>query len=431
MLRGPLHADVDRVVALHRAAAEGRGPRWPASEIAGALIEFIAALPVYRTYVAAGWPARRGGPGDHRAGGTRAPRRRARTLTSSRWIGELMLGRTAHGDVDAAARLQFVQRVQQLSGPATAKGVEDTALYDYVPLASRNEVGGAPDRPLDERGATPPRRQRAARRRPSAGARWRRTPTTPSAAPTPERDSMRYRRCRRSGNRRLRRWRKLNDAHRRRDNAEGAPDANTEYLLYQTLVALWPSPPDLCANASTKYMLKAAREAKVHTNWVTPSQSYEQALEQFVGRILAPCNERVSRRPRRGRRAGGARRARATPCRALPCISRRRERPTSIKATSSGTLPSWIRTTAGRWTTIGAPRSSAIWRRPAIRSAGSSTLGSAGIGAKLLVTQSSADLAARASRSCSPAAATGRCRCADRAPLTSSRSRAASTAGTR
>ena len=31
-----------------------------------------------------------------------------------------------------------------------AKGVEDTAFYRFVPLVSRNEVGGEPDRPLDD-----------------------------------------------------------------------------------------------------------------------------------------------------------------------------------------------------------------------------------------------------------------------------------------
>ena len=52
--------------------------------------------------------------------------------------------------IDAARRLEFAQRLQQLSGPAAAKGVEDTALYVYVPLLSRNEVGGGPDRSLDD-----------------------------------------------------------------------------------------------------------------------------------------------------------------------------------------------------------------------------------------------------------------------------------------
>src|SRR6185295_13680456 len=51
---------------------------------------------------------------------------------------------------ESDATLAFAQRLQQVSGPASAKGVEDTALYVYVPLVSRNEVGGAPDTPLED-----------------------------------------------------------------------------------------------------------------------------------------------------------------------------------------------------------------------------------------------------------------------------------------
>ena len=47
-------------------------------------------------------------------------------------------------------RLRFVERFQQLSGPATAKGVEDTAFYAYAPLLSRNEVGGGPEASLSD-----------------------------------------------------------------------------------------------------------------------------------------------------------------------------------------------------------------------------------------------------------------------------------------
>ena len=43
---------------------------------------------------------------------------------------------------------KFVQRFQQLSGPAAAKGVEDTALYVHTPLLARNEVGSEPDSSL-------------------------------------------------------------------------------------------------------------------------------------------------------------------------------------------------------------------------------------------------------------------------------------------
>ena len=42
------------------------------------------------------------------------------------------------------ARLAFVMRWQQFTGPIVAKGLEDTALYVYHPLLSLNEVGGDP-----------------------------------------------------------------------------------------------------------------------------------------------------------------------------------------------------------------------------------------------------------------------------------------------
>ena len=50
--------------------------------------------------------------------------------------------------VEAAVR--FVEELQQTSGPAAAKGVEDTALYRYAPLASLNEVGSDPGVDLDD-----------------------------------------------------------------------------------------------------------------------------------------------------------------------------------------------------------------------------------------------------------------------------------------
>ena len=43
------------------------------------------------------------------------------------------------------ARLAFIMRWQQFTGPIMAKGLEDSALYVYYPLSSLNEVGGAPD----------------------------------------------------------------------------------------------------------------------------------------------------------------------------------------------------------------------------------------------------------------------------------------------
>jgi (1->4)-alpha-D-glucan 1-alpha-D-glucosylmutase len=62
----------------------------------------------------------------------------------------------------------------------------------------------------------------------------------------------------------------------------GLPDADAEYLLYQTLVGAWP----IGAERLTAYMRKAAKEAKTHTSWTDPDPGYEKALQEFVERVL-------------------------------------------------------------------------------------------------------------------------------------------------
>ena len=72
------------------------------------------------------------------------------------------------------------------------------------------------------------------------------------------------------------------------------PDANEEYLLYQTLVGTWPLYPmnpeehEAYVRRIDGYMQKALHEAKVHTSWVNPNNEYEQAVTKFVERVLEP-----------------------------------------------------------------------------------------------------------------------------------------------
>src|SRR5204862_598153 len=51
----------------------------------------------------------------------------------------------------------------------------------------------------------------------------------------------------------------------------------------QALSAVWPAD----AERLNAYMLKSAREAKVHTSWINPDAEYEAALERFVTESLA------------------------------------------------------------------------------------------------------------------------------------------------
>ena len=100
-------------------------------------------------------------------------------------------------------------RLQQLTGPVMAKGLEDTVFYRYYPLASLNEVGGRPT----GGGIDPARAARLERAPPRASGRTacrRRRRTTPSAARTCARASTCCRRSRASGSAALRHWQRLN-----------------------------------------------------------------------------------------------------------------------------------------------------------------------------------------------------------------------------
>ena len=297
ILEGALRADVDRLVRQLQPLADDRS-REP-KELANGIVQFIAALPVYRTYVDG--RSVEPDPEDVRVLDRAVEVARARADGKSPVVD---LIRSIVLDASSDARLGFVQRLQQTSGPATAKGVEDTALYIYVPLASRNEVGGAPDRPLDDAVA------RLHRANGERACSWPSALTCTNTHDTKRSADLRARmdvlsECAPEWKRCVARWRRLNQRHRSTVKGRLAPDTNTEYLLYQTLIGIWPAPrpgrrsddlPDRSWFESAKerleqYMLKAVKEAKTRTSWTEPDEAYESALKQFIAAILAPSDE--------------------------------------------------------------------------------------------------------------------------------------------
>ena len=299
VLNGPLHADVDRLVALLSPIARACGHRWPDRHLTSSVIDFIAALPVYRTYL--------GADGIISASDRKIVERTSRDAQTNSahpeivgFIGDVIVETPA--GVRLPDRVLFAQRLQQLSGPAAAKGVEDTALYDYVPLASRNEVGGAPDRALTK-----------AVQRLHEGSRQRCAHFPLALIATNTHDTKR------SADVRARldalaeipeewieavgRWRRTNARFRRPgDTGDGGdssvlPDANTEYLFYQSLVGVWPVGATTAHDAArsigqrlSEYMTKASREAKLRTNWVNPDAAYEETVKKFIGDVLDPVS---------------------------------------------------------------------------------------------------------------------------------------------
>jgi (1->4)-alpha-D-glucan 1-alpha-D-glucosylmutase len=288
-LSGGLATDVARLVRLALPTIR-RLPRKAVSRAAvtRAVREIIAALPVYRTYI-----DRRGCISDEdrslieraAADASRLHHESAEAITVVRRL----LIDSGRKNVPADS-LPFALRFQQVSGPAAAKGVEDTALYRYVPLVSLNEVGGAPDRSLEDAvGAL----HRASVER---AASWPRQLLTATTHDTKRSADVRARLDVLSEipdvwTASVRRWRRANRAHAAVSPRRRSPDANTEYLLYQTMVGIWqPGDADRdrrgIARRIEEYMRKAAREARVRTSWLNPDDAFEKALSSFVETLL-------------------------------------------------------------------------------------------------------------------------------------------------
>jgi len=190
------------------------------------------------------------------------------------------------------ARLVFVMRWQQFTGPIVAKGFEDTALYVYYPLLSLNEVGGNP-RPtqastLDELYAFLETRRK----------KWPGTLNATSTHDGKRSEDVRARinvlsEIPEEWQNHLELWSNLNAKHKQSVPGLSAPDRNEEYFLYQTLLGVWPLDQDADRTLIERvqaHLVKATREAMVHTRWTRPNQQHEDALQKFAAGILSPDN---------------------------------------------------------------------------------------------------------------------------------------------
>lgn len=226
-------------------------------------------------------------------------RRRSRAFepTVYQFIEDVLLG-----GIDPALeeqRLSWVERFQQYCAPVAAKGVEDTAFYRYVRMATLDEVGGDPDLFSFEPQVF------------HAHARFRamRYPRNLLATATHDHKRGEDTRMRmvvlsECADEWTRLVRQLERARLRHGGEHGPSDADA-YLCYQTLIALWDSAPmEELAERLCAYALKASREAKQDTNWFHPDEAYEKDLEGFVrgmlrdrwvARALTPLARRVAR----------------------------------------------------------------------------------------------------------------------------------------
>jgi (1->4)-alpha-D-glucan 1-alpha-D-glucosylmutase len=259
-----------------------------------ALGEVVACFPVYRTYVQADTVEISARDRQHVLRAIRDAKRRNRSTSESLFdfVGDILLLRNPDGltDADRRERREFVLRLQQLTGPVMAKGLEDTVFYRYFPLASLNEVGSRP-----AAGATDADRFHAWNARRLAS--WPHAMSASATHDTKRGEDVRARldvlsEIPREWQLIVRRWQRWNRRKKPLVDDVPVPEPNEEYFLYQTLVGIWPlaevnhEEHAAILERVSAYMRKAVREAKVQTSWINVNQAYEAGVDEFLHRVL-------------------------------------------------------------------------------------------------------------------------------------------------
>jgi (1->4)-alpha-D-glucan 1-alpha-D-glucosylmutase len=271
-LKAEYASEINRLAraAKRLAGAEAILPDRPIEAFEHSLRELITGLPVYRSYV------------DGRG-----------ASAMDLWWLDAAFDAAALDDDDLAAFLRgalttdLAVLFQQISGPAMAKGMEDTVFYQYVPILALNEVGGGADPgPLGIEGFhalnLAKRRTRPdeliagsthdTKRGEDARARLLCLTSIPDDYAAA-----------------LSRWHQPITAAPPLGN-------NEQFYLCQTMLGAWPpglQPGDAAGLADfaarvRPAMRKAVREAEEHTSWTEPDAGYESILRGFIEILLDP-----------------------------------------------------------------------------------------------------------------------------------------------
>lgn len=255
-------------------------------EMADALSCFLLSFPVYRTYIS-GFPFSQTDKDVLLSTFSKAGKRiRPESGEALRSLGNVY-SPDALGENDEA-RLKFIQRVQQISGPLEAKGLEDTTFYGYNRLISLNEVGNTPQ----HFGLN------IASYHAKMEARQKNMPFTLNCTAT--HDTKRGEDARMRINaltempqlwkETIHSWHQINQGKKSVVNGNPAPDTNDEYFIYQSLLAFYPAEEihdESFTERTLNYMEKALREGKRHTTWSAPNTEYEKATATFIENLLS------------------------------------------------------------------------------------------------------------------------------------------------
>ncbi|KIZ38645.1 maltooligosyl trehalose synthase, partial [Stutzerimonas stutzeri] len=296
VLAGPLAGDFETVALslLQVARGDVMTRDITLGAIRRALLELIIHFPVYRTYIAA--PGRREAdePFFQQAlDGAKT------TLSEAdwpllehlqRWLGGESLRQLPRSL--RKIRRYACTRFQQLTSPAAAKAVEDTACYRSGILLSRNDVGFDPQHfsaPLQafhdeclQRAEHFPRNMLTT----ATHDHKRGEDTRARIAVISERAEWF------AG--KVRRWREMTASRIQQLGDGAAPSPGDELMLFQILLGSWPLELRVDDQAAVEqyctrilqWQEKALREAKLRTTWSDPNSDYESACRQHVEYLL-------------------------------------------------------------------------------------------------------------------------------------------------
>jgi (1->4)-alpha-D-glucan 1-alpha-D-glucosylmutase len=279
---------------LNRLSEKNRHTRdFTLSSLTIAIMEIIACFPIYRTYVNACGVIDRDQRYIEQAVSRARRKNPALSATIFDFLENVFLLKYPEDflEADKMEWLDFVMRFQQVTGPVMAKGLEDTVFYTYNRLVSVNEVGGNPEKFGTSLEAFHGQNIDRAKF-------WPHGLIATSTHDTKRSEDVRARlnvlsEIPKEWGKCLYQWSRTNKRKKSMIDGQLVPDRNEEYLLYQTLLGVWPIQPmnepdyEIFKKRIRDYMLKAIREAKDNSSWISPNTPYEDALLKFIDAILS------------------------------------------------------------------------------------------------------------------------------------------------
>jgi (1->4)-alpha-D-glucan 1-alpha-D-glucosylmutase len=292
IMRSSLSSEVHVLAQLLERLAEGnrRSRDFTLPSLTHAIVETIAAFPVYRTYV-----REDGTREEHddryvqtaiRAAKRRNPSTNASIFDYLEDVLKLNFPENATPE-QREEQSRFVLKFQQVTSPVMAKGAEDTAFYNYNRLTCLNEVGCDPahfgtrvsefhEGNRERLKAWPLSMLASSTHDTKRGEDTRARIAVLSEAPTAWKEALAV-------------FSRLARAKKIEVDGDLAPSRNDEYLFYQTVLGAWPLDGNMAGftDRLQAYMAKATKEAKRHTSWVNPNPGYDEAITRFVSAMMA------------------------------------------------------------------------------------------------------------------------------------------------